>query len=164
MKTASILKKTAAIAAIVGGAGLLAAPLEQAEAQVLSPSGFSGVTLECVHPSDATSGIVGISVDIHVFDTGAIVDPNDTYDVDVWWPWWGWDRIRNFGNSSIRTESAYYFFWPLPAGDYYTVKFYKVGDPDDCIKVVIWVGLDGEVSAMEYDSDGNSRPVDVTVE
>lgn len=71
--------------------------------------------------------------------------------------------IENFGNSAYRTESEYYF-WPLPAGDYYTVKFYKVGDTDDCIKITIWVGLDGDISAMGYDSDGNSYSVDVTVE
>ena len=76
----------AAIVATVG-AGLLAAPLEQAEAQVLSPSHITGVTLECVHPSDATSGIVGIDVDIDVFDTGAILDPSLAYDVRVHWPW-----------------------------------------------------------------------------
>ena len=84
MNTASILKKMAAIVAIVG-AGLLAAPLEQAQAQVLSPSHITGVTLYAdeVSDYDLTHGIVGIDVDIDVFDTGAIVDPNDRYDVLV---------------------------------------------------------------------------------
>ena len=135
MKTALILKKMAAIVAIVG-AGLLAAPLEQAQAQVLSPSHITGVTLECVHPSDVTSGIVGIDVHIDVFDTGAILDDALAYDVLVWWPREYFWEIDNFGNSAYRTESAYYFP-PLPAGDYYHVKFFKSDDTDDCIKVII---------------------------
>jgi len=154
----------AAIVAIVG-AGLLVAPLEQAQAQVLSPSHITGVTLYAAEASDydLTHGFVGIDVDIDVFDTGAILDPALAYDVLVYFPWPSFRReIRNFGNSAYRTESAYYFP-PLPAGDYYTVKFYKVGDPDDCIKVTIWVGLDGDISATGYDSDGNQYSVAVTV-
>ena len=155
----------AAIVAIVG-AGLLAAPLEQAQAQVLSPSHITGVTLYAAEASDydLTYGFVGIDVDIDVFDTSAILDPSLAYDVWVFFPWPSFRQwIRNFGNSAYRTESEYYFP-PLPAGDYYTVKFYKVDDPDDCIKVTIWVGLDGDISATGYDSDGNSYSVDVTVE
>ena len=161
MKTLSIFKKMAAIVAIVG-AGLLAAPLEQAQAQVLSPSHITGVTLECVHPSDATSGIWSISVDIDVFDTSS------DYDVRVWWPGLIFFVIEeNFGSSAYRTvfSPPFDFFIPPLVGDYgnyYTVKFEK--NSDDCIKVVIWVGADGDVSAMGYDSDGNSYSVDVTVE
>ena len=164
MNTASIFKKMAAIVAIVG-AGLLAAPLEKAEAQVLSPSHITGVTLKFSKPSRPNPvGIVSISVHIDVFDTGAIVDPTDTYDVNSYWPWYQWKPITNFGDSSTRTEESPPFFELLPIGDCYYVKFFRADNPDDCIKVKICVRSSRSVSATGYDSDGNSYSVDVTVE
>lgn len=69
---------------------------------------------------------MGISVDIDVFDTGAIVDTNDRYDVLIYWPQMIWpDWIENFGSPAYRTEDSPFYFWLLPASDYYTVKFYK---------------------------------------
>lgn len=48
----SKMKKTVSVtAAIVVGIGLFMAPMEQAQAQVFSPSHITEVTLECVHPS-----------------------------------------------------------------------------------------------------------------
>ena len=164
MKTALILKKMAAIVAIVG-AGLLAAPLEQAQAQVLSPSAINEVTLWVPDGKSAASGISAIILDIHVFDTSAILDPDLAYAVEVYWPVAGdRDLIRNFGDRAVRTEYSWYYFPALPAGNTYTVKFYMADDPDDCIKIVIEVSSDGDVSATEYDSDGNYRSVDVTIE
>ena len=155
MNTASIFKKMAAIVAIVG-AGLLAAPLEQAEAQVLSPSHISGITLET-----SSFGIHCISVDFHVFDTSS------DYVVRCWWP--SPDRLRTYLHPDF-DESAYWtdlecYFFPLPFGNYYTVEFEMEDDSSDWIEVTFWVGLDGYVAyGWATDSDGRSYSVDVTVE
>ncbi len=153
------------MAAAIVGIGLFTVPIEKAQAQVLSPSHITGVTLYAAESSDyeLTHGIVGIEVDIDVFDTSAIVDPEDTYAVHSFWPGRYYYLIDDFGDSSTRTES-YWYFDPLPAGNYYHVKFFVKDSEEDCIEVIIWVGADGSVSAMGYDSDGNSYSVDVTVE
>ena len=84
-----------------------------------------------------------ISANFHVFDTSPILDPSLAYDVLSFWPndepGLAIDLIPDFGSSAYRTTSWEYSR-PLPTGDYYTVKFINWHAPDNCIKVVVWIG------------------------
>ena len=68
------------MASAIVGIGLLAAPFESAQTQVLSPSHVTGVNVETVDLGGEALGIWRISVDFDVFDTSS------DYDVAVGWP------------------------------------------------------------------------------
>ena len=155
---------TPKIASAVVGIGLFAAPMESAQAQVLSPSHVTGVTVETIDLSGGGDalGIQKISVDFDVFDTSS------DYIVDVTWPLGKYNGIWDFPDSAYHTASRRLFALP-PVRDntgwYWTVKFKMREDSSDFIEVYIFLDPLGNVeSAAAYDSDGNWYDVPLTVE
>ncbi len=102
------------VAAAVVGISLLPTPIHQTQAQVLSPSHISGVTLYAAEASDfnLSSDIEAISVDFHVFDTSPILALSLAYDVLSFWtndePGLAIHFIPDFGSSAYRTASWEY--------------------------------------------------------
>ena len=102
-----------------------------------------------------------ISVDFDVFDTSS------SYVVDADWPLGQSWPIR-FVGSSTQTVSDTFEFLPAVkdgSGWYWTVSFEMREDSSDWIEVYIFLDPIGNVShATDYDSDGNSYYVSLTVE
>ena len=81
--------------------------MEQAQAQVLSPSHVTGVTVETVDLGGEGDIISKISIDFDVFDTSS------DYDVFVHWPNGRYTVINDFPDSAYHTASRPYewLFW-----------------------------------------------------
>ena len=185
MNTASIFKKMATIVAIVG-AGLLAALLEQAEAQ-MSPFYYCAdvtevtVTVQAGHTSvpgvgfgkgdfkftveidrDNGSGWLSEPKTGHWGAAPSVLFPisfrNNRSASPVWWT-----SRQNIGDSPV-----WYSLKPGSSNYYYIKMWARNGGADDWIDLAVWVskGLDGtvEASAWAIDGDGDSYSVDVNIE
>lgn len=72
-----------------------------------------------------------------------------------------WDTYDDFGNHAYFIAS--FFDLRLPLGDLIFIFFENKDDPDDCIQLDMYVGLDGYVRAYAKHSTTYGRYVDVQV-
>ena len=108
---------------LAGIIGLLCAPFESAQAQVLSHSVVTGVDLYTndANDYDFSSGIGAMAISVDVFETSRRYV--------VWDPW-----PFSKGTSEIWGDSAYWYdyawLWQdLLIGNYYTATFHEKSDP-----------------------------------
>ena len=155
MKTALILKKMAAIVAIVGD-GLLAAPLEQAQAQ----TGIPEVTELCILAKGADPTL-----------SSGWTDCNVNWDVS--------SRLAAPLEWQLATFHPRGPFYDPPGADedgrvcYGTMLFYpstlggEITNRDEWIQIFLYFapgsGSDAYVSAWVEDSDGNEYDIDVRI-
>ena len=156
MKTALILKKMAAIVAIVG-AGLLAAPLEQAQAQ----TGIPEVTELCILANGADPTLTSGWKDCHVnWDVSSILSAPLGWQLGAAWPSRGPFYDPPEADDDGRTTYGTMLFYRVnPA----TLKIIK----DEWIQIFFYFGIesgeDPDVSAWVEDSDGNEYTIDVRI-
>ena len=130
----------AAIVTIVG-AGLLAAPLEQAEAQ----TGMPEVTHLFLFANEASD----YELTHGWYDVWANLDTSSAY--------FKWDDVDYTRWEFPGNPTLYHGYFVL------TITPRSEEGLGDFIDVFFYVGLDGSVSAWVEDSEGNEYTVDVTV-